>query len=100
MSLRSTFRPRFGPFTVNTGQRGVTSVSMRLGPFTFRLWDPKGRSGVSSVDLPGPISFRPGLRGAPLPRTARTRTVRPEHAAVPGPAANPAPWGMNPKYRT
>lgn len=82
MGLRSTFRPRFGPFAVNTGTKGVTSVSMRVLGVTVRLWDRRGRRGVSSIDLPGPVSYRPSL------------------ADSPGPQANPAPWGMNPRHRS
>lgn len=84
MAFRSTFRPTAGPFTLNTGTKGPTSATVRLFGITFRLWDRKGRTGVSSVDLPGPLSYRPSLAERPSPASSRTAT---------------APWGMNPKYR-
>lgn len=61
MGFRSTFRPRFGPFVVNTGRdMRPSSVTLRLGPISWRLWSRRGaRRGVSSVDLPGPYSYRP-----------------------------------------
>lgn len=57
MPLRSTYRPRVFGVRVNTGRRGVTSVSKRVGPVTFR-WRPGRGVGVSSVDPPGPVSWR------------------------------------------
>jgi len=58
--MRSTYRPSFGPFTLNTSTRtGASSVSLNAGPLRFKLWDRKGNRGLSSVDLPGPISYRP-----------------------------------------
>lgn len=60
--LRSTFRPTFGPFMVNTGRdMRPTSVTMKVGPTRVRLWsrNKSQRRGVSSIDLPGPISYRP-----------------------------------------
>lgn len=58
--MRSTYRPRVGPFTINTSTRtGVSSVSVGAGPLRYKVWDRKGNTGLSSVDLPGPISYRP-----------------------------------------
>lgn len=59
--LRNTGRVNLGPATVNLGKGGApTSVSLHLGPARFRVWDAKGRpSAVTSVDLPGPFSYRP-----------------------------------------
>lgn len=58
--LRSTYRPRLGPFVFNTSTRtGLSSVSLDAGPLRYKVWDRRGNKGVSSVDLPGPISYRP-----------------------------------------
>lgn len=58
--LRSTYRPRVGPFQINTSAHsGVSSVSVGAGPLRYKVWDRKGATGLSSVDLPGPISWRP-----------------------------------------
>jgi Protein of unknown function (DUF4236) len=59
MGFRSTYRPQVGPFRFNTGMKGLTSVTMRMFGTTFRLWSKKQGRGVASVDLPGPISYRP-----------------------------------------
>lgn len=55
-------RKKFGPFTLHFGKRGVTSVSSRSGRSTWRLWSRRSRPGLSSVDLPGPLSYRPRAR--------------------------------------
>lgn len=63
--VRSTYRPRIGPLTLNTSARtGLSSVSIGTGPLRFKLWDRRGNTGLSSVDLPGPISWRPTQRNA------------------------------------
>lgn len=63
--MRSTYRPKVGPFTLNTSTRtGLSSVSVGLGPLRYKVWDRRGRAGLSSVDLPGPISYRPNQRSA------------------------------------
>ena len=62
MGFRYTGRRTLGPFVLNGGLRGLSSVSVRLGPITVRVWDRTARRGVSSVDLPGPWSYRPSLR--------------------------------------
>ncbi|RYI20430.1 DUF4236 domain-containing protein [Dermacoccus sp. 147Ba] len=60
MGLRNTGRTTLGPLTVNYGATGrPSSVSVGLGPVRFRVWSHKGTTGVSSVDLPGPWSYRP-----------------------------------------
>lgn len=62
--LRSTYRPRVGPFVLNTSTRtGLSSVSLDAGPVRYKVWDRQGNTGVSSVDLPGPISYRPPRQG-------------------------------------
>ncbi len=63
MGLRSTYRPALGPLRFNTGREGLTSIALALGPITLRLWSSdNAEPGVSSVDLPGPISVRPRRR--------------------------------------
>jgi hypothetical protein len=62
MALRVTARPGLGPLRFNTGTRGLTSVTLKLGPVSWRLWSRTGRAGLSSVDLPGPVSYRPPRR--------------------------------------
>ncbi|MCK9898613.1 DUF4236 domain-containing protein [Frankia sp. Cpl3] len=44
------------------GAQGLSSVSMKAGPFTWRLWSRRQRAGMSSVDLPGHWSWRPSAR--------------------------------------
>ena len=62
--MRSTYRPKVGPFTVNTSTRnGISSVSLGAGPLRYKVWDRKGNTGLSSVDLPGPVSYRPPRQG-------------------------------------
>lgn len=62
MGFRSTYRPSVGPFRFNTGTHGLTSITVKLGPFSYRLWSRTKKPGVSSIDLPGPVSYRPGRR--------------------------------------
>lgn len=62
MGIRFTRRFRVGPFVLNAGLRGLSSVSLRLGPVSWRLWSRHHERGVSSVDLPGPLSYRPPAR--------------------------------------
>lgn len=65
-SIRITNRIHKGPFVMNLGRGGLSSISLNLGPFQFPFWDRNnGISGLSgflrfprSVDLPGPFSFR------------------------------------------
>lgn len=60
MGLRSTFRPTFGPFQINTGRdMKPTSVTLKIGPLRYRVWSKRSQNGISSIDLPGPISYRP-----------------------------------------
>lgn len=61
MGLRFTSRPKFGPFVLNFGAKGLTSVSLRLFGTSTRIWSATGKkNGLTSVDLPGPFSYRPG----------------------------------------
>lgn len=82
-TFRSTFRPQFGPVQVNTGMHGVTSVNLRLLGVTFRLWSRDGKQGVSSVDLPGPISYQPKMTSD----RSRSRDSAPA-----------SPWSLNPDH--
>ncbi|WP_261554168.1 DUF4236 domain-containing protein [Frankia tisae] len=63
MGLRYTRRPRYGPFYVNVSERGVSSVTLKLGRISWRVWSRNRRGGLSSVDLPGPFSYRREGRG-------------------------------------
>jgi TRAP-type C4-dicarboxylate transport system permease small subunit len=74
MSFRITARPKAGPFRFNTGTRGLTSVTLKLGPVSWRLWSRTGRTGLSSVDLPGPLSWRAPAK--PLTEKAARRRRR------------------------
>lgn len=56
--MRYTGSRRIGPVRLHFGTRGLTSASVRVGPVTYRLWSRRGDTGVSSVDLPGPWSYR------------------------------------------
>ncbi|ABW16236.1 DUF4236 domain-containing protein [Frankia sp. Mgl5] len=58
MGLRYTRRPRYGPFHVNVSENGVSSVTLKLGRVSWRVWSKNRRGGLSSVDLPGPFSYR------------------------------------------
>lgn len=63
MGLRSTYRPKLGPIAFNTSTKhGLTSVTIRLFGATYRLWGRDKKRGVTSVDLPGPLSYRPGSK--------------------------------------
>lgn len=66
MGLRNTGRTTIGPITVNYAASGrPSSVSIGLGPARFRLWSQRGDgAGLSSVDLPGPWSYRPSKRAS------------------------------------
>lgn len=61
MGFRNTGRSTIGPFTVNYGKNAMpSSVSVGVGPLRFRVWSKSGAPrGVSSIDLPGPYSYRP-----------------------------------------
>lgn len=58
MGLRYTRRPHYGPFYVNVSENGVSSVTLKLGRISWRVWSRRSRRGLSSVDLPGPFSYR------------------------------------------
>lgn len=57
-ALYSTWRPRLGPFQINTSRHGINSVSLHLGPFSGIIFDRKGRTGLSSVRLGKGVSYR------------------------------------------
>lgn len=62
MGMRNTFRKKFGPLVINFNRFfQPSSVSLHLFGVTYRLWSQTTTRGVSSVDLPGPYSYRPGL---------------------------------------
>lgn len=48
MALRFRRRPRLGPLRFNVTERGLRSVSIKVGPFT---WNPRRRR--VTTDLPG-----------------------------------------------
>lgn len=56
--FRVTSRPRIGPFVLNLGRGGLTSVSLKAGPMRYMIWSRKYRPGFSSMDLPSGLSFR------------------------------------------
>jgi hypothetical protein len=58
MGLRYARRPHYGPFYVNVSEHGVSSVTLKLGRVSWRVWSRRRRAGLSSVDLPGPFSYR------------------------------------------
>lgn len=63
MSFRITTRKRLGPVVLNFGTKGVSSVALALGPVRYRVWSRTGSpQGVTSVNLPGPVSYRPSQR--------------------------------------
>lgn len=58
--FRVTWRPRVGPFVMNMGRKGASSVSLDAGPLRYMVWQ-RGRgfgAWFSSVDLPSFLSFR------------------------------------------
>lgn len=75
--VRSTYRPKIGPLTFNTSaQTGLSSISVGAGPLRAKLWDRRGNTGLSSIDLPGPISYRPSHRQKKPTKVQRTGTAR------------------------
>lgn len=56
--LRFTMRPHVGPFVINIGRGGLSSISLKAGPARYRIWSRKSAPGFSSLDLPGYLSFR------------------------------------------
>jgi hypothetical protein len=89
MPVRVTGRPRLGPLRFNYSAKGLTSVALKLGPITWRLWSRTGFRGLSSVDLPGPWSWRArtarptaAQRQALAARTQRRRAIRADLAAA------------------
>lgn len=73
MGFRNTYRPKFGPFTFNFDKRfGLSSATIRLFGVTYRLWSKKQESGVASVDIAGPFSYRPKAK-MKAPRNSNSR---------------------------
>ena len=60
MKARFTARKKVGPFSINIGSRGITSVSVRGGGVTTSLWSKQrgARPRVTSLDTPGLGSVR------------------------------------------
>lgn len=58
-SMRITKRQRVGPLQLNFSMRGLSSVTFVAGPLRYRLWSQDFEPGVSSVNLPSMLSFRP-----------------------------------------
>lgn len=62
MGYRNTYRPQIGPFRLNFNNKmQISTVALRLFGITFRIWSRSQKTGISSYDLPGPISYRPKL---------------------------------------
>lgn len=59
-SFRVTWRPKIGPFVMNMGRKGPSSVSADLGPLRYMVWQRNRGIGAwfSSFDLPSILSFR------------------------------------------
>jgi hypothetical protein len=57
MGLNFRARPRLGPFRLNIGKRGPTSLSTVLGPLTHN-----SRTGKWTINLPGGFSYSWGGR--------------------------------------
>ncbi|WP_083884430.1 DUF4236 domain-containing protein [Nocardia higoensis] len=53
MPIRFRQRKSFGPLKLNFTQQGLSSWSIKIGP-----WSWNSRSKKNSVDLPGPLSWR------------------------------------------
>lgn len=51
-----------GPFRINFGKAGISSVSLKMGALTFRLWSANGQRGLSAIDTPGMGSIRRNLK--------------------------------------
>lgn len=56
--FRVTYRPHVGPFVLNFGRRGMSSVSLKAGPLRYILWDRGGaHPRFSSANLFTGLSF-------------------------------------------
>lgn len=61
MSINYRKRVSAGPLKFQFTQNGLSSVSLKVGPITSRLWSrTQSRRSVSSVNLPGGFSYRGG----------------------------------------
>ena len=79
MGLRNTYKKKFGPFTINFNKKfGPTSFTIHMFGVTYRIWSKRDQSGISSVDLPGPWSYRPGRKTKAT--TARERAAHEQQA--------------------
>lgn len=63
-SLRVTWRPTIAGFTFNVGRKGLQSISYGIGNtrsltgFRYRVWSRDRGTGMSSINLPGGMSYR------------------------------------------
>lgn len=68
MGLRNTYKHKVGPFTLNFNKAfAPTSFTFRAAGVTYRIWSKRDASGVASVDLPGPWSWRPKRKRKGVP---------------------------------
>lgn len=79
VGLRNTYKHKFGPFTINFNKKfGPTSFTMRMFGVTYRIWSKRDVSGVASVDLPGPWSYRTARKSKAV--AAREKAAREQQA--------------------
>lgn len=58
MTLRYRWRPRLGPLRLNVSEHGLTSISVKIGPFT---WNTRRRR--LTTNLPGGLFHTTRGRG-------------------------------------
>lgn len=76
MPLRLRWRPRLGPLRFNVTGRGLRSVSMKVGPFT---WNPT--RGRLWTNLPGPLYYTGSVpEAAPRPTACRCACAATAHS--------------------
>lgn len=76
MALRNTYKHKVGPFTMNFSKKfGPTSFTIRLAGVTYRIWSKRDASGLASVDLPGPWSWRPKRKAKATGNTTQATTT-------------------------
>lgn len=77
MGFKARKQLRFGPFRVNLTQRGLSSVSFKVGRFTHNF-----KTGRNTIDTPGPGSYSWGGKSRQRDDTERAprerRRVEPE----------------------
>lgn len=89
MGLRNTYKHKVGPFTVNFNKKFLpTSFTFRAAGVTYRIWSKRDASGLASVDLPGPWSWRTKTK------RKSTRTA-PVNSNAAGPASQNATQQVN-----